>query len=136
MSKTPDELYEERKKRVMDAVHLEVPDRVPFMPVFNFFLAKYAGISCRDAMYDYDNLAAAAKKAVLDFETDMFNNPFGTVALGPIMEILDCKYLTWPGDGLPADKPYQFVEKEYIRTEEYEGLGIPFHVGRSSLRPL
>ena len=61
MGKTPEELYEERTKRVMDAVQLKVPDRVPFMTLFNFFHAKYGGISCEEAMYDYDKLAMAAK---------------------------------------------------------------------------
>lgn len=122
MSKSAEELYQERKKRVMDAVQLEVPDRVPFIPLFNFFLARYTGITCRQAMYDYDKLAAAARKAVLDFEPDMFNNPFNLVALGPLMEILGCRYFAWPGHGVPPDKSYQFVEKEYIRAEEYDDL--------------
>ena len=38
MAKTPEALYEEKTKRVMDAIQLKVPDRVPFMSFFNFFL--------------------------------------------------------------------------------------------------
>jgi uroporphyrinogen-III decarboxylase len=123
MVKRPEQLREERIRRVMKAVRLEVPDRVPFMPAFNFFLAKYGGITCEEAMYDYEKLAAAATKTVLDFEPDIFNNPFGGVALGPLLEILGCVYLTWPGGGgLPPSQSYQFVEKEYMGAEEYEDL--------------
>ncbi|MFC1863605.1 uroporphyrinogen decarboxylase family protein [Thermodesulfobacteriota bacterium] len=122
MTKTPEELYKERTKRVSDAVQLRVPDRVPFMPFFNFFLAKYDGITCEEAMYDYNKLAAAAKKAIMDFEPDMFNNPFPLTALGPILETLDCRYLMWPGRGLPSHQSYQFVEKEYMKADEYDDL--------------
>jgi hypothetical protein len=120
--KTPDALYEERTQRIWDAVQLRVPDRVPFMPMFTFFSAAYGGITCEEAMYDYDKLAAAAKKSILDFEPDMCNNPFAPVALGPLLETLDCRYLKWPGGGLPPQQSYQFVEKEYIRAEEYDDL--------------
>ncbi|HUT72179.1 MAG TPA: uroporphyrinogen decarboxylase family protein [Desulfatiglandales bacterium] len=122
MQKTPEELYEERTKRVLDVVQLKVPDRVPFMPFFHFFHAKYGGITCQEAMYDYDKLAMVAKKTLMDFEPDMYNNPFALVALGPILETLDCKYLTWPGGGLPPHQSYQFVEKEYVTAAEYDDL--------------
>jgi len=122
MAKTPEALYEERTKRVLDAVQLKVPDRVPFMSFFNFFHAKYGGITCEEAMYDYDKLAMAAKKTIMDFEPDMYNNPFPLVALGPILETLDCKFLAWPGGGLSPHHSYQFVENEYVKAEEYDDL--------------
>ncbi len=122
MQKTPEELYAERTKRVLNAVKLEVPDRVPFMPFFNFFHAKYGGITCEEVMYDYDKLGLAAKKTIMDFEPDMYNNPFYLMALGPLLETLDCKYLTWPGGGRPPHQPYQFVEKEHVTADEYDDL--------------
>lgn len=122
MPKTPETLYEERTRRVLDAVRLEVPDRVPFMPFINFFHAKYGGITCEEAMYDYDKLATAAKKTIMDFDLDMYNNPFPLVALGPILETLECRYLAWPGGGLSPSQSYQFVEKEYVKAEEYDDL--------------
>jgi len=39
MAKAPEELYQEREKRVSDAIQLKVPDRVPFLPFFSFFPA-------------------------------------------------------------------------------------------------
>jgi hypothetical protein len=122
MAKTPEALYEERTKRVLDAVQLNVPDRVPFMSFFNFFHAKYGGITCEEAMYDRDKLAMAAKKTIMDFEPDMYNNPFPLVALGLILETLDCKFLAWPGGGLSPHHSYQFVENEYVKAEEYDDL--------------
>ena len=120
MSKSPEELYEERLKRVHDAVQLKVPDRVPFTPFFTFFWAKYSGMSCREAMYDYDGLAKAGKKAILDFEPDMYNNPFAMLALGPLMETLDSRQFKWPGHGVSPDHTYQFVEEEHMKAEDYD----------------
>ncbi|MBA7565185.1 MAG: hypothetical protein GH159_00085 [Dehalococcoidia bacterium] len=100
MEKTPQELFKERTKRVEDAIQLKVPDRVPFLPTFSFFPAKYAGISFEEAMYDYDKLAEVSKKAIIDFEADMYMNPFSQIALGPLMEVLDYKQIKWPGHGV------------------------------------
>ena len=122
MAKRPEVLYEERTKRVLDAVQLKVPDRVPFMSFFHFFHAKYGGITYEEAMYDYDKLAMAAKKTISDFDLDMYNNPFPLVALGRILKTLDCKFLAWPGGALSPHQSYQFVEREYVTAEEYDDL--------------
>ncbi|RJR52033.1 MAG: hypothetical protein C4576_03000 [Desulfobacteraceae bacterium] len=122
MRDTPESLYSRRSKRVMDAVQLGIPDRVPCMPIFSFFAARYGGLTCEEAMYDYEKLHAAARKTIIDLKPDMYSNPFPTVALGPIMEIMGCRYMRWPGGGLPPDVCYQFVEKEYMKAEEYDDL--------------
>jgi len=120
MSKSPEELYEERTKRVHEAVQLKVPDRVPFMPFYTFFPAKYSGMSFREAMYDYDSLAEAGRKVALDFEPDMYNNPFSILAVGPLLEILDSRQFKWPGHGVSQNQTYQFVEEEHMKAEDYD----------------
>ena len=120
MAKTAAELYQERVKRVKDAIELREPDRVPFLPFCHFFPARYAGMTFKELMYDYDKLEIAWKKVILDFEPDMYVNPYGLVALGPTMEALDYKQLRWPGHGVGDDVSYQFVEGEYMRAEEYD----------------
>ena len=85
LGKNPEELYAEREKRVLDAINLQEPDKVPFLPFYHFFPAKYAGISNQEAMYDYDKLAMAWKKVTIDFEPDMYNNPFAQIGLGNLM---------------------------------------------------
>jgi len=63
--------YKERVTRIRDAIELKkVPDRVPVVLTVGFFPAYYSGITPKEAMYDYDKLFAAWKKAVLDFEPD------------------------------------------------------------------
>jgi len=43
VAKTPEELLEERKKRVLDAAALKVPDRVPIFLPISVFGAYFVG---------------------------------------------------------------------------------------------
>lgn len=119
MEKSPQELYQEREKRFNDAVQLKVPDRIPIAPLFTFFAARYAGITSREAMFDYEKLAAVTRQAILDFDVDVYSNPFGIVAPGPLLEILGDRRFKWPGNGLPVNSTFQFVEGEYMTADEY-----------------
>src|SRR4030042_685136 len=70
MGKTPQQLYEERAKRVEDAIQLKKPDRVPIALSLGYFPAKYTGISCADAFYNPIKWKGAARKPAVDFEPD------------------------------------------------------------------
>jgi hypothetical protein len=120
MSDTPEELYKTRTKRIQDAIELKQPDRVPFAPYATFFPAVYAGITFEEAMHDYDKLAAAIRKFMVDFQPDVLSDTFLLLAWAPTLEILDYKQLVWPGHGGKPDTTYQFVDKEYMKTEEYD----------------
>jgi hypothetical protein len=37
-----------------------------------------------------------------------------------LFEVIGSKLYRWPGGALPDDVPFQFVEKEYLRAEEYD----------------
>jgi len=54
MEKTAAELYREREKRITDVIEFKIPDRVPVMLELSYFPAKYTGITCEAAFYDYD----------------------------------------------------------------------------------
>jgi hypothetical protein len=106
--KGPAELYQERLKRVEDAIHLKVPDRIPVYAVFNFFPAKYAGITCEEAFYDHDKWIMANRKAILDFEPDTYR--MANFSPGPTLEALKCKQIKWPGHGVSPDHTFQFLQ--------------------------
>jgi hypothetical protein len=112
--------YRERLKRIEDAVQLKVPDRVPTLVDFGYFAAKYGGITVEDAFYDKVKWAQAYKKAVVDFQPDMFH------ALlffpGAAYEAVDTRVIKWPGHGVPSDQSMQFVEGEYMTGDEYDAL--------------
>jgi hypothetical protein len=108
MAKTPEELYEERAKRVEDAIQLKVPDRVPIVPDIEFFPLHYAGITVEEAMYDYNKAYEAWRKAIIDFEWDEYLAPF--LYSGMAFEQLDYKQLRLPGRGVSPASPFQFIE--------------------------
>jgi hypothetical protein len=121
MTEAGERLYREREKRVTDAIELKRPDRVPIIVRFHFFPAKYAGATAEELMYHPGKTEASYWKVVRDFQPDMIQNPYERL-LGPVLDALDCKQARWPGRNLPAHLPYQFVEQEYMKAEEYEHL--------------
>lgn len=120
MKKTSEELFQEREKRVNQAIQLKEPDRVPVMCLTGFFPASYAGITCEEAMYDMDKVMAAWTKFLEDFEPDMTDNPFTIRFLGAVLDTLDYKQLKWAGHGLDKNASYQFCEDEYMKGDEYD----------------
>jgi uroporphyrinogen-III decarboxylase len=120
MSNSPEELFDERERRVSDAVALKEPDRVPVIVLSGFFPARYSGITCQEAMYDSDKVMQAWTKFLQDFQPDMIDNPFTTRYLGAVLDTLGSKQLRWPGRGLSENSSYQFVEGEYMQGDEYE----------------
>ena len=119
MMETAERLYKEREKRVTDVIELRMPDRVPIIPRFNFFPAVYMGMTAEDLMYDPDKIGESYLKILQDFEPDMIENPYGKL-MGPVLDALDCKQARWPGRNLPANLPFQFIDQEYMKAEEYD----------------
>ena len=120
MNETGTELFEERSQRIRDAVELREPDRVPFSTIWHFWPARYAGMTCREAMYEYDRYSAAMRKAVLDLEPDSFAFMQPAVSLGPAFEQLGFRMLEWPGHGVDSDSTYQYIDREYMKADEYD----------------
>ncbi|MDM7995016.1 MAG: uroporphyrinogen decarboxylase family protein [Acidobacteriota bacterium] len=119
MVQTAQELFREREQRVLDAIALKKPDRVPVIPLFGAFASTYAGISRREELYDLKKSYAANLKVTLDLQPDMASAP---LTFGPALESLDYRQLKWAGYGLPDHLGYQFVEGEYMKPEEYDAF--------------
>jgi uroporphyrinogen-III decarboxylase len=112
-------LYQEREKRVMDAIQLKVPDRVPIAGRYGFFPARYSGITIQEFIYEPEKMWEASWKTMADFPADIVQNPYPNRLLGPLFDLLDAKQVMWPGRQLDPNLSYQFVEGEYMRAEEY-----------------
>ena len=114
--------YRERALLIKEAIQLKkVPRRIPICPSAGFFPIQYAGISMYDAMYDYAALTRAWEKYCSDFTPDAYNAPTMIVP-GRILDILDFKLGRWPGHGVSEKSEYQYVEKEYMKADEYQDL--------------
>lgn len=115
------ELYGEKEQRIADASQLKIPDRVPVTIQTGVFALKRVGLPLSSMYYDHTAFRIASLLTALEFDADtggagLFANS------GRNMELLDTKNAAWPGGTLPPDTPYQFVEGEYMKPEEYDIL--------------
>jgi uroporphyrinogen-III decarboxylase len=115
------ELYQERQQRIIDTIELRETDRVPVSLFSTFWAAKYAGMTCEQAMYDYKGLSDAMRGAIMELEPDDFVCSHFMLSLGPTMEMIGYKQLQWPGHaGLNPDVSFQYMDKEYMAADEYD----------------
>ncbi len=111
--------YQARVQRLIDAVSLKEPDRVPVHLPAGFFPAFYSGGSLGKSMYSYTELEKSWKKYTRDFDGDTYPTP-GLVMPAKALEMIGHNFHKWPGHGLPENSAiYQFVEGEYMKPEDY-----------------
>jgi hypothetical protein len=120
MDKPPQELYEERLKRIEDAIQVKVPDRVPVNLSLGYFPAKYTGITCEDAFYNHAKWKEATIKTVVDFAPDAYSGMGADSGLA--LEAIDFKQMKWPGHGTSPNHGHQFVEGEYMKADEFDAF--------------
>ena len=117
--KSAEQLFEEREKRVRDAIALKESDRVPVSLRMTYFPAKYAGIPTSTAYYDNIGWREALVKTVVHFEPDLYSIASGT-ASGAVMEALDPTQTRWPGGPLPDNVSHQAIDVEVMKENEYD----------------
>jgi hypothetical protein len=107
------------KERIDTAIRLGKPDRVPVIPVMDFFSSRYGGITQKEMFF---NLARAdeALQKTLDDLGDMDGMGFSYAGMGRILGLYFPSRPRLPGvDGIPDDGQFQFVERSLIEPEEY-----------------
>ncbi|MGP8120694.1 MAG: hypothetical protein ACLP8B_09240, partial [Xanthobacteraceae bacterium] len=88
--------YDKRWQRTLDCVALRQPDRMPVTLFATFWLAKYAGISNKQLMYDPEGTAAIAERAVRELDPDSVSPLVLQTAMGPTLDAVGYKQLEWP----------------------------------------
>ena len=112
--------YDARWARIMACVRLEQPDRMPVGMHSFFWPATHGGLTFKELVYDYGKAKKACLDVVTEFEPDgVFPLLMGT-ALGNALEKLDFKQLQWPGHGVGEMQPFQYLDREYMKAEEYD----------------
>lgn len=118
MTEERDILYGEREKRVTDTIALKIPDRIPIMIELSYFPAKYSGITCETAYYDYDKWLNANCRTVEDFNPDIvWIYPFFP---GTVFDLLKPRQLVLPGHDISPHHTHRFIEAEYMKPDEYD----------------
>jgi hypothetical protein len=118
MKTSIEQLEGEREQRVMEAISLKAPDRVPVISPIGYFPAKYTGIDCTAAWYDFSAWLNAYKKTLKDFHPDMIHMQGYTD--GKAMEGLKPRGTRWPGWGASPNHSHQAIEFEIMKYNEYD----------------
>jgi hypothetical protein len=118
IGKSGKQLKKERYNRIHTAETLGVPDRVPISIPIGNFPAKYAGVLCSDAYYNFDVWYNAVEKTIKDFCPDTFGtNIYNS---GPALELIDPKNMRWPGHGVAPDQGFQAIEVDGLKADEFD----------------
>ncbi|MFA5308207.1 MAG: uroporphyrinogen decarboxylase family protein [Dehalococcoidales bacterium] len=111
--------YKVRATRMIKAIKMEIPDRVPVHIAANSFVAYNAGYTLKDVLYDYSKIYPAWEKFITEFDQDSNDTPGFFPAR--VYELLGNQITKWPGGGLPDNASLQnFVEKDYMQADEYD----------------
>lgn len=113
------ERYRERIRSLFDAIRLKKPGRLPVSVNAHFYVAEHGGVTKKEAMYDYEKMAEALVKFHEDFGPDFQAKP---AAPAKVFELLDLRFIDWPGRGLSDETPWQYVEDAYMKEDEYGAL--------------
>jgi len=113
--------YNAREQRVLDAVGLREPDRVPIIPVVEAFPIYYGGsATIKDCMYDFKKTEACFDRFFEHFKPDLGWDPI-MIFPAQVLENLGINWFRWPGNGIEEpDVMYQYLEDEYMKEDEYD----------------
>ena len=127
--------YQAKATRMIKAIKMEIPDRVPVHIPGGSIVAYNAGLTLKDVLYDHTKIKPAYLKWLKDYDQDSNDGP-GFFS-GRAYELLDYKVNKWPGHGLPDTATlHNFVEQEYMQPDEYDLLiKDPFDFGLRFFTP-
>jgi len=120
IGKTPQQLFAERNTRVLNALQLKQPDRIPVQLFMSYMLPDMYGVTHQEVQENKDKELELLEKAGAYFQPDIIwgvlNNPY----VGTTLALKDVT-TKFPGhSGLSPHGSYQFVEDEYMKPEEYD----------------
>ncbi len=117
--KTTEDLFHEREKRILDAMQLKEPDRVPvFLWDVPLLACRYAGLPYSAAYYDAPAWRAAFLKLFADLEPDGW--AVAGRESGDALQATGTRFTCWPGGNLPPDIGNQVIEQEFMKEDEYD----------------
>ena len=106
-------------ERVKTVISLQQPDRVPVIPMWDFFAARHAGLTMREFIEDEEKATQAEIQTFLDY--GLRDLPFTSNSLTEFAFKLTIPLrMKVPGRELPDDAHWQFDEREEMKVEDYD----------------
>ncbi|MGQ9476489.1 MAG: uroporphyrinogen decarboxylase family protein [Actinomycetota bacterium] len=107
------------RERIETAIRLGKPDRVPVVPIIDFFSARYGGITQHEMLFDVKKADEALEKTLRELGS-IDGQHLSYAGLSRIMQLFFPTPPVMPGvGGEPPDGQFQFVEKTVMGPEEY-----------------
>jgi hypothetical protein len=128
MENTNKKKYEEKLKRINDAIALKEPDRVPVTPPPELFPVFNAGYTVAEVVYDssLQKIKNATLKYLKDFDPDNGSAVgFILAGEGAAMELCKAKNMCWagmPGDVIDKNSLHQFIEYPVLLDDEFDEM--------------
>jgi hypothetical protein len=111
------QLFDERLGRYQAAIAMEPLDRMPIATGSNYFAEVYSGNTHQMTVYDPERWLEAEKIFARDFpEVDVLRD---NRIYAPLYDSVGCRTYRLPGRDLPSNTWFQFVEREYMKPDEY-----------------
>ena len=123
-AKAPEILFQERLKRVNDAISLKESDKLPVAPFFASIVQRFYDSSYKDLYYNYRPAGEAYLKFYRDYPMCDAHYCHGFTS-GRANELAGSTMIDWPGRPGTAVSDYsshQVIEHEYMLPEEYHEL--------------
>jgi uroporphyrinogen-III decarboxylase len=125
LTKSTEEIYQERLTRYVTAMRNGMPDRVPVRPFAAEITAKHAGFTCQEVTHDYRLAFEAIIRCCRDFDWDATVPNMVYVWTG-LTEAIGLNYYGVPGIHIGPDVCFQYREPDdknsFMLREEYDEL--------------
>ncbi len=114
--------YMDSRERIDTAIRMGKPDRVPVVPIIDFFAAAYGGISQKEMFFDVKKSDRALEKTMRDLgRIDGQNLTYA--GFGEALNFFFPTPPRIPGvAGVPESESFQFVEKSVMTADEYRDI--------------
>ena len=120
----PKVLYDERLRRINDAIALREPDMVPIAPLFSCAVQRMYGSDYKNLFYDFPTAGEAFLKFYRDYPLCDAHTCSGFTS-GLSNELAGSTMIDWPGrpgTKVPNISSHQVIEHEYMLPDEYPEL--------------
>ena len=111
-----EENYKKRTRRIADSIQLKRPDRVPLCLSLSNFPALHSGMTLVDIAEKPQQAHQAWLDVLDDLQPDIGAAP---APVNPVFRAIGYRVLRLPGVHLPPTSNFQYVEKEYVKAEEF-----------------
>ena len=118
MVKNPEQLIQERVRRLSTTLAHKEPDRVPVFWGTETWIASNAGFTVQEMVYDYQKMIRACEKVIETIDEDGYWPPLG-IWPAPVFDAVGHIPYQIAGETLDSHSAFQWVDRSPMAPEDY-----------------